>query len=198
MAIEEQIIAFAAFIEMMHKIIHGDLNIICYGIDGIVAVRHDIEFSEADARTCGNIEFDTVFLTNGQTNELIRIEGQMFIQLAEADDLHVRMAQGAAGHRPVIFEEQYGFIFSGVLHPQPMVDAKVEKAMQVLCGIVRDVLIAMAAFDEDELICIFKYVVLVLEQDDVAVRVDDIREMRAIAEGTGSLVIDDVFWFFLA
>ena len=55
MAIEEQIIAFAAFIEMMHKIIHGDLNIICYGIDGIVAVRHDIEFSEADGLFFGKV-----------------------------------------------------------------------------------------------------------------------------------------------
>ena len=68
----------------------------------------------------------------------------------------------------------------------------------MLGGIVGHVGVADFALDEDELVGVFDDVVLVLEQHEVAVRIDDAREIFTVTERTRSGLIDDIFRLLLA
>ena len=60
-----------------------------------------------------------------------------------------------------------------------------DEAVHVLLAVFRHVALAGAPLDDHELVGSLDDIVFVLEQDDIAVRIDDIREARHVAEGTG-------------
>ena len=97
---------------MVHEIVDGNLYVISYGVQGFVRLGHDIEFAEANARACRDVEVDVIFLVYGQSFEFQGVEGQVFVERVEADDLHVGVTQRTAREGTEILEEDDGLVFS--------------------------------------------------------------------------------------
>ena len=93
---------------------------------------HDIEFAEADARACRDVEVDVVFLVYGQSLEFQGVEGQVFVERVEADDLHVGVTQRTAREGAEILEEDDGLVLSRILHLLPVMHAETNEAVHVL------------------------------------------------------------------
>jgi len=90
---------------VVHEIVDGNLYVVGYGVQRFVRLGDDIEFAEANARACRDVEVDIVFLVYGQSLEFQGVEGQVFVERVEADNLHVGVTQRTARERAEILEE---------------------------------------------------------------------------------------------
>ena len=196
--VEEDVVAGAAAAEVVHDVVDGDLDVVGGVVDEVVGFRDDVEFAEADARVGGEVEYDAVFLVDGDAEEFLGVEEKLFVESSEAYELHVRVADGAAGHGAVVFEEDDGAVFAGVHEGLPVTDGEVHEAVHVVFCVVGHVGLAVFSFDEDELVGVFEDVEFVFQQDDVAVCVDDVRQVFTITEGAGVFFIDNVFRLLFA
>ena len=193
--VEEDIVAVASLVEIVHDIVHGNLDEIGKGIEIRIGSGHDIQFPEAHAGTGGDVEGDTVSFSAGQAVELSLGKEKIRVQMGKANELHMGMADGSSGQGAEILEEEDGLVFPGIDHALPMVDSEADETVHVFCCIVRHVGLAGMPLDDDELVSPLYDIVFVPEKDDIAVGIDDVRELVGIAEGTGSFLVDDVFRF---
>ena len=183
---------------MVHEIVDGNLYVVGHGVQGFVRLGHDIEFAEADAWACRDVEVDIVFLVYGQSLEFQGVEGQVFVERVEADNLHVGVTQRTAREWAEILEEDDGLVLSRILHLLPVMHAETNEAAHVFGGVVGHVGVTDFALDEDELVGVFDDVVLVLEQHEVTVCIDDTREIFTVTERTRGGLVDDIFRLLLA
>lgn len=193
--IEEDVVAVATLVEMVHDVIHGNLDEICESIRIVTFPGEDVEFPEADAGAGGGIEGNIVFLHDRDAFEFLGGEEEGRIEIREANELHVGMPDGAARHGTEILEEEDGFVFSRIDHLFPMAQTEADETMHVILRVVRHIRLAVTAFDDDELVSPLDDIVFVAKQDDIAVGVEDIRKVRHVAEGAGGFPINDVFRF---
>ena len=105
----------------------------------------------------------------------------------------MRMTDCAARIRSVVLEEEHGLVLSACAHLRPMLHAERNEAVHMVARIARHIRVAVVPLDEDELIRLLDDIVFVFEQDDVAVRRDDVRELVRIAERARGVAVDDVF-----
>ena len=196
--VKEDVVTVASLVEVVHEIVDGNLYVVGYGVQRLVRLGDDIEFAEADARACRDVEVDIVFLVYGQSLEFQGVEGQVFVERVEADNLHVGVTQRTAREGAEILEEDDGLVLSRILHLLPVMHAETNEAVHVLGGIVGHVGVTDFALNENELVGVFDDVVLVLEQHEVAVCIDDAREIFTVTERTWGGLVDDIFRLFLA
>ena len=104
----------------------------------------------------------------------------------------MRMANCAARVGTIVLEEEHRVIFSACTHLCPVLHAECDQSMHMVARIARDVGVAVPSLDEDELIRLLNDIVFIFEQDDVAVRRDDVRELVRCAERTRRTAVDDV------
>jgi hypothetical protein len=76
-----------------------------------------------------------------------------------------------------------------------MFHAECDETAHMVAGVVWDIGIAVFALDEDELIRLLDDVVFIFEQDDIAVRCDDVCQLICCTERAGVIAVDDVLGF---
>ncbi len=113
----------------------------------------------------------------------------------QADELHVGMADGAAGERPIILEEENGLVTAAFSELLPHAEAEADERVHVLLRVSGHITLARASFDKHELVGALDDIVFVAQEDHVALRCDDIRQVRAVAERAGLLAVAYRFGF---
>lgn len=195
--IEENVITVAVLVEVMGKIVRGNLQIIGQGIKGLVGKLTDnqIELPKADA---GLVRYRHGYIILGVDDwafKFFRMNGNGVGELREGDELHVGVANGAAGQGAEVFEEENLLIFAAVEKLPPVMNAKVNEFSHVFRGVFGHIAVAGVAFNQHELVSSFQYVVFVADQQDGAIAVDDIFQVFAVAEWAVMVGVDDGFWF---
>ena len=94
--IKKYVVAAAAFTEMMHQIIHDNLYVVCYRINGFIGFRNNIEFTKTNARAGGDVELNPILFMDRQADKIFGIIHEVIIDIVESYDLHMGMAHGAA------------------------------------------------------------------------------------------------------
>ena len=107
----------------------------------------------------------------------------------------MRMADGAARERPVVLEEEHGFVTAAREQVLPHAQAEADERVHVLFRVVGHIAVAGAALDEDELVGSLNDVVFIAQEDHVAFGGKDVRELAAVTEGAGIFLMTDGFWF---
>lgn len=120
---------------------------------------------------------------------------QLLLHVWKADELHVGVADGAAGERSVVLEEEHGLIAAAFSELLPHAEPEADERVHVLLRVGGHVALAFAPLDEHELVGALDDIVFVAQEDHVAFRCDDIRQVRAVAERAGLLAVAYRFGF---
>gem|GEM_PF-4336418 len=193
--VKKDIIAVAAFGKVGFDVRYGNLQIVGNGIEGVVVRGDNVEFAETDAGMGGGVQRDAVPAVNEDAVKAFRFGHEAFIDIFKADELHMRMAHGAAGKGAVVFEKNHGTVFAAGPHGLPVFYPETDKPMHVLRCIVRHIAVTAAAFDEHKLISVCQHIVFIAEQNQIIFFRNDVLQIFAVTEWAGILPVDNVFRF---
>ena len=87
------------------------------------------------------------------------------------------MADGTARIWPVVLKKEYHIVCAAYAHTLPMPHAEIDEATDMFLGIIGNIGVAVCPLDEDKLVGFLDDVVFIFEQDDVAVSLDDPRQL---------------------
>lgn len=183
---------------MVAEKMDGGLHIVGQRLNGRIRCRTDIEFRETDARIGGDIELYAVSAVDAQACEILRRGQRQRREVSQADDLHVRMAHGAAGIRSVVFEEQSGFVLLAAAHSEPMLEPKAQQGVKMRLVVMREGAVAIGCFYQDGLKRVGQDIVFVFDEQELAFLIDNAAKRRAVAKRTGGVVVEDCFGLFPA
>ena len=139
-------------------------------------------------RLGGNIYLYAVFFCYLDAVKLLRVIHQLRLDFRKAHNLHVGMADGAAGERAEVLEQHHCLVVTGVGHGEPVAQGEADKPVHVLRGVVGNVAFALVSFNQHQLVRGHHDIVLVFQQDDIALGGQDAGQVLYIAERTGALV----------
>ncbi len=139
-------------------------------------------------RLGGNIDLYAVFFCYLDALKLPWVIHQLRLDFRKAHNLHVGMADGAAGEGTEILEQHYSLVIPGVGHGEPVAQGKAHEPVHVLRGVVGNVAFALVSFNQHQLVRGHYDIVLVFQQDDIALGGQDAGQVLYIAERTGALV----------
>lgn len=197
-AIEEDIIARAPFVEVIHSVMHTDLNEFCQSVETAARLHDNIKLAETHTRTIRDVELDAVALGNDNPAQLRLVEEQIGFQVREANKLHVRMSNRAAAHDSIVLEEENLLVLARSQKIFPVLDAHSNHVAHFLFWVGGHIAIALAPLNQYKLVCALYDVVLVLEEDYIAVGVDYVRQMLHVAKRTGGVGVNQIFGLGLA
>ena len=80
----------------MHQEIHRDLNIVRDRIRVRRVARDNVQLPKADTRLCGETQRHAVLFRDFETLEIAAAKEKLRLQMREAHELHVRMADRPA------------------------------------------------------------------------------------------------------
>ena len=182
-AIEEDVVACAAFVEVIHSVMHADLNEIRQSVETAARLHDDIKLAESHSRTIRDVELYALALGNDNPAQLRLVEEQIGFQVWEADKLHVRMTNRAAAHDSVVLEEENFLVLARRQKISPMLNAHSNHVVHFLFGVGGHIALALAPLNQNELVGSLYDVVLVLEEDNIAVGVDDVSQCSTSQNG---------------
>ncbi len=169
----------------------ADLQVIGQAVDLPEVGELDVEFNEADQRLVRDGEFDAAVAADDNAFEAGRGDVVGVVNVAEADDLHVWVANGAARVGTVVFEEQYRGEFAASNHVQPVLDAEADDPVEVVLGIERQFGCTVIGFDEDGREGIPEHRVFVGDKKYRSVLGNNALKFVAATEGAFMAVIDN-------
>ncbi|SMC90081.1 hypothetical protein SAMN04488500_11298 [Sporomusa malonica] len=189
--VEEDVVAVAVAVEMVEEVVGADLQVVGQEVELPEVGELDVEFNEADQRLVGDGEFNAAVAADDDAFEADRRDVGGVVEVAEADDLHVGVANGAARAGAVIFEEQDRGEFAAGDHAQPLFDAEADDPVEVVLWIERQFRCAVIGFDEDGLESVPEHRVFVGDEEYRPVFGDDALNFVAATEGAFMAVIDN-------
>lgn len=189
--IEEDVVAVAVAVEMVEEIVGADLQVISQAVEVPEAGELEVEFNEADQRLVGDGEFDAAVTADDDTPETGRGNVGGIVDVPEANDLHVGVANGTARAGSVVFEKEDRSEFTAGDYVQPLLSAEADDPVEVVLGIERQFGCAVIGFDEDSLEGVLEYRVFVGDKKYRPVFGDDALKFIAAAKGAFKAVIDN-------
>ena len=82
--------------ETIENVMRSDLDIISKYIFVGHILKHDVEFKKTHPGKSREVELDAQAAGNNVANEVLRLDVGHRVEIVETDDLHVRVANGAA------------------------------------------------------------------------------------------------------
>ncbi|SDE38818.1 hypothetical protein SPACI_039060 [Sporomusa acidovorans DSM 3132] len=189
--VEKDVVAVAVAVEVVEEVMSADLQVVGQAVDLPEVGEFEVEFNEADQRLIGDGEFDAAVATDDNAFEADRGDVGGVIDVAEADNLHVGMANGAARAGAVIFEEQNRGEFAAGDHVQPFLAAEADDPVEVVPGIERQFGCAVIGFDEDSREGVPKHRIFVSDKKYRPVFGDNAFKFVATTEGAFMAGIDN-------
>lgn len=133
--VKEDVVAVAVAVKVVEEVVGANLQIVGQAVKVREVGELEVEFNKADQRLVGDGEFNAAVAADYHAFEAGRRDVGGVIEVAEADDLHVGVANRAARAGTVVFEKQDRGEFSAVDHVQPVLDAKANDPMEVVLGV---------------------------------------------------------------
>lgn len=189
--VEEDVIAIAVAVEVVEEVVGADLQVVGQAVEVPKVGELEVEFNEADQRLVGDGEFDAAVAADDDAFEAGRGNVGGVVEVAEADDLHVGVANGATRAGAVVFEEQDRGEFTAGDHVQPFLGAEADDPVEVVLWIERQFGCAVIGFDEDGLEGVPEHRVFVGDEEYRPVFGDDALKFVAAAEGAFKAIIDN-------
>lgn len=189
--VEEDVVAIAVAVEVVEEVVGADLKVVGQTVEVPKVGELDIKFNEANQRLVGDGEFDAAVTANDNAFETGRGDVGGVVKVAEADDLHVGVANGAARVGAVVFEKKDRGEFAAGNHVQPVLDAEADDPVEVVLGIERQFGCTVIGFDEDGREGIPEHRVFVGDEKYRPVLGDDTLKFIAATEGAFMAVIDN-------
>lgn len=189
--VEEDIVAVAVAVEVVEEVVGADLQVVGQAVEVPQVGELEVEFNEADQRFVGDGEFDAAVAADDDAFEAGRGYAGGVVEVAEADNLHVGVTNGAARAGAVIFEEQDRGEFTAGNHFQPFLGTEADNPVEVVLGIKRQFGQAFIGFDENSLESVLEHRVFVGNKKYRPVFGDDALELVAAAEGALKAIIDN-------
>lgn len=181
--VEKDIIAVAVTVEVVEQVVGANLQVVGHVVDLPEIGKPDVEFDKPNQRFVGDGQRDATIRTDHAAGQTFRRYVGGVVDMAQADDLHVRVANGAARVGAVVFEEQHRGEFPTSDHIQPIPSAKADQPIQVVFRIQRQLARAVLGFDKDGLECFLQHRVFVGDEQDRSVGGDNAGQLVAIAKG---------------
>lgn len=94
--VKKDVVTVAVAVEVVEEIVGANLQVVGQAVKMPEIGELEVEFNEADQRLVSNGEFDTTVTADDDAFEAGRGDVGGVIEVAEANDLHVGMANGAA------------------------------------------------------------------------------------------------------
>lgn len=180
--VEEDIVTVAISIEMVKQIVGANLQVVGHAVDLPEIGKPDVELDETDQRFVGDGKRNSTIRADHAASKTFRRNVGGVVDMAQTDDLHVRVVNGAARVGTVVFEEQHRGEFTAVDHIQPISDTKVDQPIQVVFRIQRQLARAVLGFDKDGLERFLQHRVFVGDEQERSVGGDNAGQLVAIAK----------------
>ncbi len=180
--IEENVVAVAVAVEVVEKVMGANLQVIGHAVDLAEIGELDVHFNETDQRFVGDGELDASVRTENDAFEAGRRNVGNVVDVAQADDLHVGMANGAARVGAVILKEQNRCKFAAGDHIEPFLGTEADNPVEVVFRIERQFGCTVLGFDEDSLEGVLQHRVFVGDEQNRPVFGDNAGQLVAIAK----------------
>lgn len=129
--VEKDVVAVAVAVEVVKEIVGANLQVVGQVVEVSEVGELEVEFNEAHQRFVGNGEFNAAVAADDNSCEAGRGNVGGVVDVAEADDLHVRVANRAARAGAVVFKEQDRGEFAAGDHVQPFFGAEADDPVEV-------------------------------------------------------------------
>ncbi|CQR70348.1 hypothetical protein SOV_38830 [Sporomusa ovata DSM 2662] len=189
--IKKDVVAVAVAVEVVKEVVGTDLQVVSQAVDVPEVGELDVEFNETDQRLIGDVEFNAAVAADDDAFEAGRGDVDGVVEVAETDDLHMGVANGAARAGAVVFEEQDRGKFAAGDHVQPFLNAEADDPVEVVLWIERQFGCAVIGFDEDGLEGVPEHRIFVDNKEYRPVFGDDALKFVAATEGAFMAVIDN-------
>ena len=181
--VKKDVVTVAVTVEVVEQVVGANLQVVGHAVDLPEIAEPDIELDETDQWFVGDGQRDAAVSADHAAGQTFRWYVGGVVDMAQTDDLHMRVANGAARVGAVIFEEQHRGEFTTGDHIQPIPSAKADQPVQVVFRIQRQLARAVLGFDKDGLECFLQHRIFVGDEQERSVGGDNASQLVAIAKG---------------